>query len=151
MTSPLPPEGIYPFVVTDARDATAKSGNRMIVADLQLLPDAGTVRAWLVLGQAAQWRLRAFCISVGMTPPVDPEVPIPLKANLCVGRFGFVRVVHEQWQGRLVPKADRFIPRLTAIREKPELGDFPLPTQTRVDLLTPVTETAPVGGDEELF
>jgi hypothetical protein len=144
----IPEEGVYPFTVVDARDATSKSGNPMIVADLQLLPDHGTVRAWLV--QAARWRLRAFCISVGITPPVDPEAPIHLEAQHCIGRFGFARITHEQWQGRTVAKVDRFIPRLAAIREKPELNDFPLPTQTRVDLLTPVEEKVPAGGDEEL-
>jgi hypothetical protein len=147
----LPPEGVYAAQITAAQPATSKNGNAMLVLDLNLLPSGENVRSWLVLTDVARFRLQAFCVSFQILPPGDPGALLHLTPEHCLGRYGFLRLRHEMWQGQQVPKVDRFLSRIMAIRENPALQEVTFPSQKPLPLSpAAVSATAPVGDPGEL-
>lgn len=99
------PEGVYPFVVVDAKERTSKNGNEMIELKLEVLDDqnrAHFIFDYLLASMA--FKLKHFCESTGLTDKYDAD---DLRANDCLRKRGFVEI-----------KADK-APRIVDGREYP--------------------------------
>jgi len=99
------PEGIYPFVVIEAKERTSKNGNEMIELKLEVLDDqnrAHTIFDYLLASMA--FKLKHFCEHTGLQDKYDAD---DLHASDCVRRRGYVEL-----------KADK-APRIVDGREYP--------------------------------
>ena len=99
------PEGIYPFVVVEAKERVSKNGNDMIELKLEVLDDqsrAHTIFDYLLASMA--FKLKHFCECTGLSDKYDGD---NLTAQDCLRKRGFVEL-----------KADK-APRIVDGREYP--------------------------------
>jgi hypothetical protein len=89
---PLPP-GEHIVTVIDATEKISKTGNEMIVLELQ--DDEGRqCTEFLVFSQKAAWKIDTFLKSIGKAPNKGDTIEI--TPQFCLGSKGLVRVEHEQ-------------------------------------------------------
>jgi len=140
------PDGEYPFIVDDARSATASTGSPMIVAKLKIREGAHAGRKILqnfVLTVDSQMALAIFFRSMAtmgldanywsQLPPGLPGLEIAAKA--LIGRMGRMQLGHRTWQGVDRNEVKNILPDLP--------GGGPMAPGT---VTGPPIPTAPAGG-----
>lgn len=99
------PEGIYPFVVVEAKERVSKNGNDMIELKLEVMDDDNRphiIFDYLLASMA--FKLKHFCEHTGMLDKYEAD---SLTAHDCLRKRGFVEL-----------KADK-APRIVDGREYP--------------------------------
>lgn len=84
------PDGIYPFVVVEAKERVSKNGNEMIELKLEVMDDDNRphfIFDYLLASMA--FKLRHFCEYTGLIDKYDGD---NLLASDCVRKRGFVEL-----------------------------------------------------------
>lgn len=91
--------GVYPFTIVEAKDAISKSGNDMIVIDLEL-PQQTVIKDYIVANAA--WKLKQLCECVGAADLFDSG---EITAEQLVGYQGHVAIeIQVDESGKYWPK-----------------------------------------------
>lgn len=102
--------GVYEFVITKAQESISKSGNSMIVLELELYqhqtPLHTTIKDYLVNTPKAFYRIKNFCESVGLKAQYERK---ELTEKDCIGKKGQIEVALEQ-QGALKSTGEEYPP-----------------------------------------
>lgn len=107
----IPPIGEYNFMVVDIEKTYAKSsGNPMLKVRLDLQGADGCVWDNLVISEKAMFKLITFFESVGVKKKGEPlTMPIGEAAARAVNCEGRCKIKHEEYNGKLGAKVDKYI------------------------------------------
>lgn len=107
----IPPIGEYNFMVVDVEKTYAKSsGNPMLKVRLDLQGADGCVWDNLVISEKAMFKLITFFESVGVKKKGEPlTMPIGEAADRAVNCEGRCKIKHEEYNGKLGAKVDKYI------------------------------------------
>lgn len=94
----LLPEGIYPFKVVKAEDATSQNGNEMIKLQL-IIMDENNVKHLIFdyLLPSIAYKLRHFCNSVGMMDKYETGEFCDMD---CLNKQGYAHIVIQKGQAK---------------------------------------------------
>jgi hypothetical protein len=108
----LLPEGDHLLEVVNVTEKISKSGNEMLVLDLEC--EQGKVRDYLVFSPKTGWKIDTFLKSVGKAPK-SKGVMVDVTPQLCLGAQGWARIEHEK------DDEGKSWPRVVAWLEKKEV------------------------------
>jgi hypothetical protein len=98
----LLPEGDHLLEVVNVTEKISKSGNEMLVLDLEC--EQGKVRDYLVFSPKTGWKIDTFLKAVGKAPKAK-GVLVDVTPSLCLGSKGWARIEHEKDdEGKSWPK-----------------------------------------------
>ena len=96
------PMGEYPFQVLSATPKSSKAGNPMIVVELDVfLPDGNTRRIKDYLMESMAFKLRHFCVAVGLEKQYDAGSLEPVDI---VSRGGVCKIIVKPPKGEYGPQ-----------------------------------------------
>lgn len=105
-----PPIGEYVFKIVKLDKTYSKSGDPMAKLQLQLeAPGNPTVFDYLVLRESLAWKLCSFFVSVGLMEPGEDLAKMPWDE--VEGARGRCKIKHEEYNGKVQPKIDQYLPR----------------------------------------
>ena len=102
----IPPEGVYGFTVQEFEKTFSKSNKKMAKLSLELDSSAHNwkVMDYIVLTQ--QWKLAQFFETLGLKQKGVALVRMPW--DKVVGASGHVQIIHEEYNGKVYCKVDRY-------------------------------------------
>jgi hypothetical protein len=110
------PEGNHFLTVVNVTEKVSKSGNEMLVLDLEC--EKGKVRDFLVFSPKAAWKIDTFLKATGLAPKTKGTV-IDVTPQLCLGAQGWARIEHEK------DEDGKGWPRVAAWLEKKDVAQQP--------------------------
>lgn len=101
-----PPEGVYGFTVKDFEKTFSRSNKKMARLSLELDDSARNwkVTDYIVLTQ--QWKLAQFFETLGLKKKGVALARMPW--DKVVGASGHVQIIHEEYNGKIYCKVDRY-------------------------------------------
>jgi hypothetical protein len=111
----LLPEGDHLLEVVNVTEKVSKSGNEMLVLDLEC--EQGKVQDYLVFSPKTGWKIDTFLKSVGKAPK-SKGVMVDVTPALCLGAQGWARIEHEKDdEGKSWPRVAAWLEKKDAARQ----------------------------------